>query len=233
MEFLLFCINMHTQKKLGDSVYGDQGNRILDSRYLIQVAGYPWQTREGTPWPLSGVPESEKWSHSVVSDSLLPVDCSPPGSSIHGILQTRIMEWVAIAFSRGSSRPRDRTQVSCIAGGFFTSWATREASTAHDQEKNQPRRKTGKNLNGHFSKEGTQVSTKHMKRCSGPLLQKCQSNCNQLSLTPLRRAILQKISKDEMLQRARKTGTPPTLWAGMETGGCSHKRKQYGDSLEH
>ena len=49
----------------------------------------------------------------------------------------------------------------------------------------------------------------------------------------LRRAILQKISKDEMLQRARKTGTPPTLWAGMETGGCSHKRKQYGDSLEH
>ena len=62
------------------------------------------------------------------------------------------------------------------------------------------------------------MSIKHMKTCSGPLLQKCQSNCNQVSLMPLRTAILQKISKDEMLQRARKTGTPPTLWAGMETG---------------
>ena len=43
-----------------------------------------------------------------------PVDCSPPGSSIHGILQARILEWVAISFSRGSSRPRDGTHVSCI-----------------------------------------------------------------------------------------------------------------------
>ena len=48
-----------------------------------------------------------------------PVDCSPPGSSVHGILQAGILEWVAIAFSRGSSRPRDRTQVSCIAARFF------------------------------------------------------------------------------------------------------------------
>ena len=45
-----------------------------------------------------------------------PVDCSPPGSSIHGILQARILEWVAISFSRESSLPRDRTQVSHIAG---------------------------------------------------------------------------------------------------------------------
>ena len=45
----------------------------------------------------------------------------------HGILQARILEWVAFPFSRGSSQPRDRTQVSRIAGGFFTSWATREA----------------------------------------------------------------------------------------------------------
>ena len=49
-----------------------------------------------------------------------PMYCSPPGSSVHGILQTRILEWVAISFSRGFSRPRDRTQVSCIAGRFFT-----------------------------------------------------------------------------------------------------------------
>ena len=50
-----------------------------------------------------------------------PMDCSPPGFSVHRISQARILEWVAISFSRGSSRPRDRTQVSHIAGGFFTS----------------------------------------------------------------------------------------------------------------
>ena len=48
-----------------------------------------------------------------------PVDCSPPGSSVHGILQARILEWAAISFSRGSSRPRDRTQVSRIGGRSF------------------------------------------------------------------------------------------------------------------
>ena len=47
--------------------------------------------------------------------------------TVHGILQTRILEWVAFPLSRGSSQPRDQTQVSRIAGGFFTSWATREA----------------------------------------------------------------------------------------------------------
>ena len=54
-------------------------------------------------------------------------DCSPPGSSVHGILQVRILEWAAIPFSRGSSQPRDRTQVFCITGRFFTVWVTREA----------------------------------------------------------------------------------------------------------
>ena len=49
-----------------------------------------------------------------------PMDCSPPGSSGHGILQARILEWVAIHFSRGSFQPGDRTRVSCIAGGLFT-----------------------------------------------------------------------------------------------------------------
>ena len=55
------------------------------------------------------------------------VGCNLPGSSVHGILQARIPEWVAIPFSRGSSWPRDRTQVSCTAGKFFTFWATSEA----------------------------------------------------------------------------------------------------------
>ena len=59
-------------------------------------------------------------SRSVVSDSCEPVDCSPSGSSVHGTIQARILERVAFPFSRGSSKPRDRTQVSCIAGGLFT-----------------------------------------------------------------------------------------------------------------
>ena len=56
-----------------------------------------------------------------------PLECSLPGSSVHGILQARMLEWVAIPFSRGSSSSRDQTRVFCIAGRFFTIWATREA----------------------------------------------------------------------------------------------------------
>ena len=58
-----------------------------------------------------------------------PIDWDPPSSSVHGILQARILEWVAIPFSRGSSQPRGRTWVSCIAGRHFILWATREACT--------------------------------------------------------------------------------------------------------
>ena len=52
------------------------------------------------------------------------MDCSPPGCSVHGILQARILEWVAAPFSRRLSQPRDQTQVSCIAGRCFTIWVT-------------------------------------------------------------------------------------------------------------
>ena len=56
------------------------------------------------------------------------MDCSPPGSYINMISQTRILEWVAISFSRGSFQPKDQTHVSCSAGRFFIIWATREVS---------------------------------------------------------------------------------------------------------
>ena len=52
-----------------------------------------------------------------------PMDCRPPGSSVHGILQARVLEWVVMPFSRGSSWPRDQTWVSCIADRSFTLWA--------------------------------------------------------------------------------------------------------------
>ena len=59
------------------------------------------------------------WFSAVMSDSCDTMECGPPGSSVHGISQARILEWVAISFSRGSSRPRDRTQVSGIAGDLL------------------------------------------------------------------------------------------------------------------
>ena len=62
---------------------------------------------------------SENVSRSVLSDCE-PMDCSLPGSSVHGILPARILEWVAISFSMGSSQPRDATLVFLIAGRFFT-----------------------------------------------------------------------------------------------------------------
>ena len=72
-----------------------------------------------------------KWSESEFAQ-LCPTLCDPmdsslPGSSVHGIFQARVLEWVTISFSRGSSWPKDWTQVSCIAGRHFTLWATREA----------------------------------------------------------------------------------------------------------
>ena len=66
-------------------------------------------------------------SCSVLSNILWPLDCSPPGSSVHRNFQTRILEWIAIPFSTGSSLPRDQNQVSHTAGRFFALWATRKA----------------------------------------------------------------------------------------------------------
>ena len=66
------------------------------------------------------------WMKVKVTQSC-PALCDPMDYTVHGILQARILEWVAFLFSRRSSQPRDWTQVSHITGGFFTSWATREA----------------------------------------------------------------------------------------------------------
>ena len=68
-----------------------------------------------------------KWKVLVSQLSVIlcdPMDYSPPSSSVHGVLQARILTWVAMPSSGGSSWPRDQTQVSCIAGRFFTVWAT-------------------------------------------------------------------------------------------------------------
>ena len=59
-------------------------------------------------------------SHSIMSDSLQPMDYGLPGSSVHEILQARILEWVAIPLSRGSSWPRNRTWISCVACRLYS-----------------------------------------------------------------------------------------------------------------
>ena len=94
-----------------------------------------WTTREGL-WPFI---ERRRGIYIYIYMKVLvdqscptlfdPMDYSLPGSSVHGILQARrILEWVAIPFSRGSSQIRDRTRVFCTAGRFFTIRATREAT---------------------------------------------------------------------------------------------------------
>ena len=84
-------------------------------------------------FPFLRIPHKEK-SESEVTQSCLtlcnPMDCSPPRFSIHGIFQARVLDWVAISFSRGSSWPRDRTWVSCVVSRCFTVWATREVEEA-------------------------------------------------------------------------------------------------------
>jgi len=69
---------------------------------------------------------AQRWSYVKVTQSCLTL-WDPMDYTVHGILQARILEWVAFPFSRESSQPRDQTQASHIAGGFFTSWATGEA----------------------------------------------------------------------------------------------------------
>ena len=82
-----------------------------------------WEAQKGSESATKNKTWSFTSSESEVAQSYLtlcdPMDCSLPGSSVHGIFQARILEWVAISFSRGSFRPKDRTQVSRIIGRRF------------------------------------------------------------------------------------------------------------------
>ena len=89
-----------------------------------------WKNALSSPWSqrflfLKMLEFNEvKWRESCSAMSTL---CNPTDCAVHGILQERILEWVTLPFSNRSSQPRDWTQVSRIAGGFFAIWATREA----------------------------------------------------------------------------------------------------------
>ena len=121
------------------SISSDCSGLLGQSFLNIQFFFYLFIFLPCVPFKLSSE-ERKKESKVAQSCPTLcnPVDCSLPGSSVHGILQARILEWVAISFSRGSSWLRDQTQVSRIAGRCLTLWTTREAPTSDSGVKNSP-----------------------------------------------------------------------------------------------
>ena len=140
LKFFLLCLNTppptHTYSV---ALFLPQGIKSIDGPQLAEnyAPKLPVSTDSSVKSRSSddflthsgSFPNEVKWSEVAQSCPTLcdPVDCSPPDSSVHGILQGRTLEWVAISFSRRSSQPRDQTQVSCIAGRCFNLWATREA----------------------------------------------------------------------------------------------------------
>ena len=100
---------------------------VLSDDYFIFLLGYTMLEETHN--------YMDRWKKVLMAQSCLTL-CDPmgyrlPRSSVQEILQAKILEWVAIPFSRGSSRARDQTWVFCIAGRFFTIWASREACTLH------------------------------------------------------------------------------------------------------
>ena len=116
---------------------GDLPNRGIEPKSPALASGFCTADKGDTTWSCTtsiqwlsferpGAPPLRKKIAQSSPTLWDPMDCSLSGSSVHGIFQARILEWVAISFSRGSSQPRDQTQLSYIAGWVFTIWATRE-----------------------------------------------------------------------------------------------------------
>ena len=101
-------------------------NSVLTSEVLDSCTVEAWL---GEFWALLCYHVKESESEVAQSCPTLcdPMDCSLPCSSVHGIFQARVLEWVTISLSRGSSRPRDRTWISRVVGRCCNLWATREA----------------------------------------------------------------------------------------------------------
>ena len=103
--------------------------------YFLQAI-VKWALRQ-TGLPCEGDIAYSVCACSVASDSLRPLDCKPSGSSVHGVSQARILERIAISFSRGSCRPRDQIHifyVSCTPGRFFACWAILHATVERQQK---------------------------------------------------------------------------------------------------
>ena len=96
----------------------------------------PWYSPLPSTWGSPGIWRKESVTLSIIFNSFNPMYCSLPGSSAHGCLQARILEWAAISFSRVSSRPSDQTQVSPPCSRFFTLWVTREVQASESGDYN-------------------------------------------------------------------------------------------------
>ena len=116
----------------GRRIQNNNRSFSFSSRVVVRLWGHKFESREVSMNHSSPVRTNEDFAGEVWGEvSQLcptlcnPMDYSPPGSSTPGIFQTRILEWVAISFSRGSSWPRDQTLVSHIAGRLLTIWTTK------------------------------------------------------------------------------------------------------------
>ena len=133
-EYTTFCLSIHPSMDTWTaSVFQLMWIRLLFTWMFGKVHG-TWRFGDLVSILWGIYPEVQLVDHKVkvlVAQSCLrlcnSMDCSPPGSSVHGIVQARILAWLAIPFSRGSSQPRDLTGLSHIAGRFFTIWAAKEA----------------------------------------------------------------------------------------------------------
>ena len=127
----------------------------IAAHFCILAWKIPWTEQPGGLHPLGSQRTGQDWEHTdrqkvkLLSRVWLcdPMDHSPPGSFVHGTFQARVLEWIAISFSRGSSRLRDRTQVSSIVDRRFTLWATREVQT--DRRDHKPDQKKNLLVNPH------------------------------------------------------------------------------------
>ena len=119
---------------LGPGSIPGQGTRIPQAMQLSQKQINSSKShKKSRVWGRDSFKKKKKKNRLILAEKKVKVThscqtlCDPMDYIAHGILQARILKWVAVPFSRGSSQPRDRTQVFHIAGGFFSSWATREA----------------------------------------------------------------------------------------------------------
>ena len=142
-----FLAELSIIKNLGQKLNKDNSWYHISNRWVIlatsSLEASTCRLRTGekaAAWERSSPQDLErktKWSEVAQSCPTLcdPMDSSLPGSFVHGIFQARILEWVAISFSRRSSRPRDWTWVSLIVGRHFTIWATREVRKGRQVKK--------------------------------------------------------------------------------------------------